>query len=159
MTHWWNRARKTGRAMMLAGLLATLTNAAHAAPEDDVLAAMNEWAATYGSAADATPMVALYAPDAVFWGTGGRQPFFGPQEFAPYFAAQFGNFTDRSVVFHDPQVRIYGEGAFATSTGTYEFAVTLPDGERLQVEHRYSFALVSVDGRWLIAQHHSSAMP
>ena len=153
-----NATQTTLRAMMTLGLLAALAATARATPEDDVLAAMNQWAATYASATTAEPMVALYTPDAVFWGTSGREPFRGPDEFGPYFAAQFDQFSGRTVVFHDPQIRTYG-GIFATSTGTYEFDVGLAGGERLQAELRYSFALVNVDGRWLIAQHHSSSMP
>src|ERR1041385_4092560 len=73
-----------------------------AAPEDEVSAAMDRWAATYASATNAGAMVALYAKDAVFWGTGSRTPFVGSDSFAPYFATQIDNFPMRSkVVFHD----------------------------------------------------------
>jgi uncharacterized protein (TIGR02246 family) len=157
MTNLWTRTARACAALVAVSIMAS--SAALAAPEDDVLAAMNTWAETYATATSADPMLALYTPDAVFWGTGGRQPFVGPGDFAPYFANQFSNATDRMVTFHNPEIRVYGDGMFATSTGTYEFNVTLLNGQNVNVEHRYSFALVNEGGQWLIAQHHSSAMP
>jgi uncharacterized protein (TIGR02246 family) len=151
--------RYAGFLSVIAAFFAILTAAAVAAPEDEVLAAMDKWAETYATATGPEPMLALYTPDAVFWGTSAREPFVGPQAFAPYFKLQFDNYTDRKVVFHNPQIRIYGDGMFATSTGTYEFNVTLANKQQAQVENRYSFALVKVNGQWLIAQHHSSALP
>ena len=159
MTRSWIGVRLVGLVCVVASLLVIPRFALAQSPEDEVLAAMNTWAATYASATDPAPMLALYTPDAVFWGTSAREPFVGPDSFAPYFKLQFDNYTDRKVSFHNPQIRVYGGGMFATSTGTYEFNVTLPTKQRVQVENRYSFALVKVDGRWLIAQHHSSAMP
>ena len=131
-----------------------------AAPEDEVSAAMERWAATYASATNASAMVALYAKDAVFWGTGSRQPFVGSDSFAPYFATQIDNYPMRSkVVFHDPVIRIYGGGNFATSTGTYEFNVKTKDGQAVRQVLRFSFAYVKDGGQWLIVQQHSSQMP
>ncbi len=155
----WIDARLVSVACLLTAFLAVSIVPVAAAPQDEVLAAMDKWAETYASATGPEPMLALYTPDAVFWGTNAREPFVGPAAFAPYFKLQFDNYTNRKVVFHNPQIRVYGDGMFATSTGTYEFNVTLPNGQPVRVENRYSFALVKVGGRWLIAQHHSSAMP
>ena len=104
-------------------------------------------------------MVALYAKDAVFWGTAFRQPFVGSENFAPYFATQFDNYPVRSkVIFHDPVIRIYG-GSFATSTGTYEFNVKTKAGQAVSQVLRFSFAYVKAGDQWLIVQQHSSQMP
>ncbi len=152
--------RRLVRSLVAVLLLALPLANASAADADDVLVAMEHWAATYASSGPTgAEMLPLYTPDAVFWGTGGRTLFVGAPAFQPYFAMQFSNFRDRSVTFHDPKIRVYGDGAFATSTGTYEFNVTAQNGQHLNVTHRYSFALVKVDGLWLIAQQHSSAMP
>jgi uncharacterized protein (TIGR02246 family) len=131
-----------------------------AAPEDEISAAMERWAATYASATNASAMVALYAKDAVFWGTGSRQPFVGSDSFAPYFATQIDAYPVRSkVIFHDPLIRIYGGGNFATSTGTYEFNVKTKAGQAVSQILRFSFAYVKTGDQWLIVQQHSSQIP
>lgn len=48
--------------------------------------------------------------------------------------------------------------ATAIDTGVYVFTLT-QDGEQRQVEARYTFVYELRDGRWLIVNHHSSAMP
>ena len=68
--------------------LVAISGPVFAGPEDEVSAAMERWAATYATATNANAMVAFYAKDAVFWGTGSRQPFVGSDSFAPYFARQ-----------------------------------------------------------------------
>ena len=146
-------------SMALTTLLAT-GGPVFAAPEDEISAAMERWAATYATATTASAMVAFYAKDAVFWGTGSRQPFVGSDSFAPYFAAQIDSYPTRSkVVFHDPVIRIYGAGNFATSTGTYEFNVKTKAGQAVSQLLRFSFAYVKAGDQWLIVQQHSSQMP
>ncbi len=150
------------RSSLLASMVLSLAigGQAFAAPEDEVRAAMDRWAATYASATNASAMVALYAKDAVFWGTGSRQPFVGSDSFAPYFTAQFTSYPVRSkVVFHDPLIRIYGGGNFATSTGTYEFNVKTPSGQAVSQVLRFSFAFLKGGDQWLIVQQHSSQIP
>ena len=151
--------RRTLLASMALAVMA-ISGPVLAAPEDEIAAAMERWASTYGTATNASAMVALYAKDAVFWGTGSRQPFVGSDSFAPYFATQIDNFPTRSkVIFHDPVIRIYGGGNFATSTGTYEFNVKTKDGQAVRQLLRFSFAYVKGGDQWLIVQQHSSQMP
>ncbi|MEV0638499.1 SgcJ/EcaC family oxidoreductase [Streptomyces sp. NPDC050619] len=48
----------------------------------------------------------------------------------------------------------------AIDTGVYEFTLTDKDtGEKRVVKARYSYAYEKIDGKWLIANHHSSVMP
>ena len=152
-----------GRRSLLASMaltVAAFSGPVFAAPEDEISAAMERWAATYGAATNASAMVALYAKDAVFWGTGSRQPFVGSDSFAPYFATQIDNYPVRSkVIFHDPVIRVYGGGNFATSTGTYEFNVKTKDGQAVRQVLRFSFAYLKAGDQWLIVQQHSSQMP
>ena len=54
-------------------------------------------------------------------------------------------------------IRAYG-GDTAINTGSYVFTYKM-DGQMVQLPARYSFTLVKTDGKWLIADHHSSAMP
>jgi uncharacterized protein (TIGR02246 family) len=48
----------------------------------------------------------------------------------------------------------------AIDAGVYEFTLTDPDtGKKRVVEARYSYTYEKIDGKWLIVNHHSSAMP
>jgi uncharacterized protein (TIGR02246 family) len=144
------------------GALAAAPPAAVLAQSDptvEIVALMDKWAAFYMTSLSPDGIVSLYADDAVFWGTASQVPFIGAATFGPYFQTQFTNFSKRRVTFHDPVIRVYGGGQFATNIGTYEFDVEPASGQRLQVRHRYSFAYVRQQGNWRIAQQHSSAMP
>src|SRR5439155_1077132 len=144
----------------MALIVVAISGPVFAGSEDEISAVMERWAGTYAAATNANAMVAFYAKDAVFWGTGSRQPFVGSDSFAPYFATQFDNYPIRSkVVFHDPVIRIYGGGNFATSTGTYEFNVKTKDGQAVRQVLRFSFAYVKGGDQWLIVQQHSSQIP
>jgi hypothetical protein len=145
-------------AMVLALLFAPVAAAQTA--EDEVLAALDRWSEVYSTATDAAEMQALYAPDAVFWGTGSRTPMVGADTFGPYFQAQFDNYTNRAHAYLDPVIRVYGDGAFATATGLYRFNVTpLAGGAPVEVIYRFSLAFIHTDDGWLIVQHHSSQLP
>ena len=124
----------------------------------EVMAAMEMWATSYGSATSPEQMLKHYHPEAVFWGTGARQPFVGAAEIAPYFAQQFENFPRRSVGFIDPVIRFYG-GNTATATGLYRFDVETAAGEAISVVHRFSVAFIAAEGTWTIIHQHSSQLP
>ncbi len=127
--------------------------------EAEITALMARWSDTYATGTPAD-MLALYTADAVFWGTGRREPMADQAEIEAYFASQFNNFSARlPVELHDPIVRIYGDGEFATNTGTYTFRVTTLQGQPVEQTHRYSFAYARFDGEWRIAHQHSSAIP
>jgi uncharacterized protein (TIGR02246 family) len=46
----------------------------------------------------------------------------------------------------------------AINTGVYRFTLT-KDGKQQQVRARYTYVYELRDGKWLIVNHHSSAMP
>jgi hypothetical protein len=69
-----------------------------------------------------------------------------------FFAALPGH----KVTFGDQLIRVYGNTAI--NTGYYTFSFT-KDGEAKTIPARYSFVYLKRDGRWMIVDHHSSAMP
>ena len=129
------------------------------AQEDEIRAAMARWSEVYSTAVDASEMLALYHPDATFWGTGARSPMVGAAEFAPYFQNQFENLADRSHAFVDPVIRFYGDGDVATAIGLYRFNVTPSNGVPVEVLYRFTFDYVRTDTGWLVIQQHSSQIP
>ncbi len=64
----------------------------------------------------------------------------------------------RQATFGDQSIRVF-QGVFAVNTGYYHFSGVTRDGQKRELPARYSFVLVTRDGRWLIVDHHSSAVP
>lgn len=60
------------------------------------------------------------------------------------------------VNFGDQHIRVYGD--IAINTGYYTFSY-MKEGEAKTLPARYSFVYRKNNGKWLIVDHHSSAMP
>ncbi len=60
------------------------------------------------------------------------------------------------VTFKDPFIRVYGSTAI--NTGYYTFS-WVNEGQSKNLPARYSFTYVKRDGRWMIVDQHSSAVP
>jgi hypothetical protein len=73
-----------------------------------------------------------------------------------YFVAAFKALPGLKVAFGDQLIRVY-DGT-AINTGYYTFSY-VKDGETKTWPARYSFTYVKRGDRWLIVDHHSSAMP
>jgi uncharacterized protein (TIGR02246 family) len=100
-------------------------------------------------------VVKNYAEDAVLLPTVSNKPRTTSQEIRDYFV----HFLEKSPkgTINTRTIHLGCNGAF--DVGTYTFAVTGADGKTSQVAARYSFVYELKDGKWLIAHHHSSAMP
>ena len=60
------------------------------------------------------------------------------------------------VVLGEQRIRIYGD--IALNSGTYTFS-SVRDSKPITRPARFSFVYRNRDGRWLIVDHHSSAVP
>jgi uncharacterized protein (TIGR02246 family) len=133
----------------------TLANSAWAEPKEEVAAATAKWAAVF---VDDNPdsILALYAPDAVLWGTLSPTLRQGPAALREYFVAAFKALPGHKVSFGDQLIRVYGDTA--VNTGYYTFSY-VKDGETKTLPARYSFVYAKGDKGWLIVDHHSSSVP
>ena len=73
-----------------------------------------------------------------------------------YFVTAFKALPALKVTFGDQLIRVYDNTA--VNTGYYTFSY-VQNGETKTLPARYSFTYVRSGGRWLIVDHHSSAMP
>jgi len=128
--------------------------AAESSARDQVSAATQAWIAAFASH-DADRIAALYAPDAVFWGTNSTVIRDTPALVREYFINLKNRPTVRIEV-DEQHVRVYGD--FAINSGRYSVH-EIKDGQPTARPLRFTFTYRRVDGRWLIADHHSSAMP
>lgn len=157
--HPWEDTMK--RLAVIATMLTSVSiNVAMADDTADVTAAMNAWKENLGAACGgggADKILPLYAEDGVLWGTISPTVRNSRAGLEDYFVGACKKLPKLTVEFKDPLIRIYG-GDTAINTGAYVFSYE-KDGQMVQLPARYSFTLVKTGGKWLIADHHSSAMP
>jgi hypothetical protein len=64
--------------------------------------------------------------------------------------------AEYKIVLGEQRVRVYGD--MGINTGTYTVS-TVRDGKPATLPGRFSFVYRNRNGRWMIVDHHSSAMP
>jgi uncharacterized protein (TIGR02246 family) len=126
-----------------------------AGPKEDVAAATQAWAEAMTSH-DVDRVLALYDSEAVLWGT--RSPTLRdtPPALREYFNILRTVPPSYKAMLGEQRVRIYGD--IAINTGTYTFS-EVRDGKEIPRPARFSFVYRNRGGRWLIVDHHSSAVP
>jgi uncharacterized protein (TIGR02246 family) len=128
---------------------------ATACSQEAVARAVEKWTTVF---ADNNPdtITALYAKDAVLWGTLSPTVRSDPAALKAYFVGAFQALPKATVKFGDQLIRVYGDTA--VNTGYYTFSYT-KDGETKSIPARYSFTFVKDGNDCRIVDHHSSAMP
>ena len=126
-----------------------------AGPREDVGAATQAWVDGMNSH-NAEQVVALYDAEAVLWGTRSSTLRDTPATVRDYFKILQTVPASYKIVLGEQRIRIYGD--IAINTGTYTFSEDR-DGKTIVRPARFSFVYRNRDGRWLIVDHHSSAVP
>ena len=126
-----------------------------AGPKEDVGAATQAWIDGMNSH-NAERVVALYDAEAVLWGTRSSTLRDTPATVRDYFKVLQTVPPSYKVVLGEQRIRVYGD--IALNTGTYTFSEDR-DGKPIARPARFSFVYRNRDGRWLIIDHHSSAVP
>jgi len=121
----------------------------------EAASAIQDWASAFNSC-DAEKASTLYASDAVLWGTVAPTVISTPAGIRQYFERVCSANPKPRIVLGEQLLRVYGETA--VNSGSYTFTV-FPAGQPLQFPARYSFTYRKKDGRWLIIDHYSSALP
>ena len=134
-------------ALLVALLL--FVGAAKAGPNEDAAAVRTQWEQVYNSG-DADKFAALYTKDAMLFGSTATL-FTGTDGARTYFSKLPVGIKTK---MGDQQAIAFGP-AVLLSSGFADF--TFPDGR--VVPFRLTLAMVKVDGKWLIAQHHGSPVP
>src|SRR5712672_884694 len=148
-------AKAVGAAFALSIVPLCLPPAASAGPKEDVAASTQSWARALGED-DPDKVVPLYAEDAVLWGTLSPTVRADRAALRDYFVTAFKVLPNLKVAFGEQLIRVYG--TTAVNTGYYTFSY-VQNGEPKTLPARYSFTYVQNGDRWLIVDHHSSAVP
>jgi uncharacterized protein (TIGR02246 family) len=120
----------------------------------DIDATTAQWISAFNRKSTAD-IVALYAPDAVLFGTSSPVLRDKPALVREYFSTlpTLGNAT---ISMGEHRVQVFG--TTAVSTGFYTRSAT-QDGKVVNNPARFTFVYAKRDGRWVIVNHHSSALP
>jgi uncharacterized protein (TIGR02246 family) len=142
-------------AVALSIVLLSFASSAFVEPKEVVAAATLAWGQALGED-DPEKVLPFYADDAVLWGTLSPTVRSDRAALRDYFVTAFKVLPSLKVSFGDQLIRVYGNTAVNTGYYTFSYA---KDGEIKSLPARYSFTYVKNGERWLIVDHHSSAMP
>lgn len=142
-------------ALALSIVLLSFASNALAGPKEEVAAATMAWGQALGED-DPEKVLPFYSDDAVLWGTLSPTARSDRTALRDYFVTAFKVLPGLKVAFGDQLIRVYGNTAVNTGYYTFSYA---KDGETKSLPARYSFTYVKNGERWLIVDHHSSAMP
>lgn len=115
-----------------------------------IAALFDRWNASLATG-DPARVAANYAPDAVLLPTVTNEPRTTPADIRDYFVKFLKNKPEGTI---DKRIIKIGCNV-AQDVGTYTFRF----GDGATVKARYTYVYEYRDGQWLIAHHHSSAMP
>jgi uncharacterized protein (TIGR02246 family) len=146
--------------LVLITVLSACATTAHddSAAKEQVAAATRAWIDAMGNH-DQEQVLALYDPEAVLWGTTSPTIRDNPASIREYF-----NFLRTAPPYYKGvlgEQRIRVQGDMAINTGTYTFIGPALDsaGKPVSRPARFTFVYRYRNGRWLIVDHHSSAVP
>jgi uncharacterized protein (TIGR02246 family) len=141
--------------LFVCGLLGVgLVRICAATVEEQVAAATQAWIDAYNSR-DPERVLSLYDTDAVLWGTTSPTLRHTPAARRDYFS-NMSQRPDARVALGEQHVRVFGD--VAVNSGTYTFT-NQHDGKLTESPARFSFTYHLQNGRWMIVDHHSSAVP
>lgn len=139
-----------------AAVAATTTNASAVAVSQpttqEIESLFTDWNKALATG-DPQKVADLYAPDGVLLPTLSNNVRSDRAEIVDYFEHFLANKPSGEIL--ERHVKVLGPNA-AIDAGTYRFTLA---ANGTKVDARYTYAYEKVDGKWLIVNHHSSAMP
>lgn len=119
-----------------------------------IAALFDQWNSSL-AAGDPEKVAENYAPDAILIPTVSNKIRHDKHEIADYFE-HFLPLKPKGVIV-ESNIRVFGD--IAINSGAYDFTVE-KEGKSAVVKARFTFVYRrGADGKWLIVEHHSSAMP
>jgi uncharacterized protein (TIGR02246 family) len=140
--------------IIFAALLVLWPLHALAGPAEDASAVIDRWVVAL-SANDANAVAKLYTPDALLYGITSFKLAAGTEAIREYFksAPEIG----KKVTFGERHMVVLADTA-VMGIGVYQFD-SVTNGVRAPRSARFTFVIVKRRDDWLIAHHHSSALP
>ena len=121
---------------------------------DEIEMALTNWLNILAEG-DPIKITDLYLDNGVLLGTVAKEIKQGHTEIQAY----FDMFLKKSPIGSVDTFILQNFGDICISDGTYTFELDGEDGQRASVSARYTYVWKKVDGKWMIATHHSSVNP
>ena len=137
-------------------LAASVASPAFAGPEEEALQVIEKWAAAF-NASDVDAIVALYAPDAMFLGTGSRTVVLKTEQIRQYFERALLTDRPRGAVLESRSVMALSDGAVVI-TGL-DVTTAVRDGKPIRSPGRVTFVVARRGAEWKIVHFHRSGVP
>jgi uncharacterized protein (TIGR02246 family) len=137
-------------------LFASLCSAAVAGPKEEALQVVEKWTKAF-TESDVDGIVKLYAPDALFLGTGSKTLVTKPEEIRKYF--------EQALLSNRPLGAKVGEHSVMVLSDTVVVVTGLDtvtgvrDGTPVSLNGRATFVVAKRGADWQIVHFHRSAMP
>ena len=147
--------RRLTFALLACAWLVARPAAAQPAGPETVVAATTIWVEAFNTR-DPKRIVALYAPDAAFWGTTAKTIATTPDAVWAYFK-DAGQRPDTRVAIDEQHPRVYG--TIAINSGAYTFSDVKGGVATNLRKARFTFVFRRDGDRWVIVDHHSSRVP
>ena len=125
-------------------------------PEKDALQVVQRWATAFNES-NVDAIVSLYAPDALFFGTGSKSLVTSPAQIRSYFEAALQKDKPRGAELLDHSVKVVSDQLVIVS-GLDRVSGT-KDGNVYHSDGRVSFVLEKRGESWQIVHFHRSALP
>lgn len=136
-------------------LMASISTAA-ADSKADALQIVDLWAKAF-AASDVDAIVKLYAPDALFLGTGSKAVVTKPEGIRTYFEAGLLVNRPRGATLNSYESMVLSDGAVLV-TGL-DTVTGVRDGNPISASGRVTFVVAKRGADWQIVHFHRSAMP
>lgn len=136
--------------------LATLSTAAIAGPKEEALQVLEKWTKAFTDS-DVDGIVKLYAPDALFLGTGSKMVVVKPEGIRTYFENALLNNRPRSATLGDYVPMTLSDTAVVI-TGL-DTVTGVRDEKPFSAVGRVTFVVAKRGADWQIVHFHRSAMP
>lgn len=124
--------------------------------EQEIAGLFDQWNTALASG-NASTVADLYAADGILLPTLSPVIRADRGQITEYFAKDFLPNKPQGTIT-ESHIRILDEKN-ATHSGNYRFVLTDKEGDKNEVDARFTYVYEKIDGRWLIVEHHSSAAP
>ena len=139
-----------------AALSALLISTAHSGPKEDALQVLEKWTKAFAES-DVETIVSLYAPDALFLGTGSKAVVTETAGIRKYFENTLLTRRPRGAPISDQSVIVLSDTAVLIAGLNVSTGVL--DGKPFSNPGRVTFVIAKRGDVWKIIHFHRSAMP
>lgn len=134
----------------------SLCSAAAAGPKEEALQVVDQWTQAFARS-DVDGILKLYAPDALFVGTGSKTLVTDPAEVRKYFEAALLTNRPRGATVGANSVMVVSDSVVVV-TGM-DTVTGVKEGKPYSANGRVTFVIAKRGAGWQIVHFHRSAMP